>query len=104
MFLILWEFEVKPGCEERFEKVYGPGGDWAKLFRTDSGYRETRLVRDSFRAAIYLTLDFWDSRQGYEEFLRKRRTEYTAIEVIGEELTLKERRMGCFEMCEDHPQ
>jgi hypothetical protein len=25
MFLVLWEFEVKPGCEKRFERVYGPG-------------------------------------------------------------------------------
>jgi len=28
MFVALWEFEVKPGCEERLEKVYGPRGDW----------------------------------------------------------------------------
>jgi hypothetical protein len=26
MFLVLWEFEVKPECEERFERVYGTGG------------------------------------------------------------------------------
>ena len=24
MFLVLWEFDVKQGCEERFESVYGP--------------------------------------------------------------------------------
>ena len=36
MFLVLWEFEVKPGCEERFERVYGAGGDWDSLFRRDS--------------------------------------------------------------------
>src|SRR5882757_4144284 len=35
MFLVLWEFEVKPGCEKRFERVYGPGGDWDSLFRRD---------------------------------------------------------------------
>ena len=32
MLLALWEFEVKPGCEERFERVYGPGGDWDPCF------------------------------------------------------------------------
>src|SRR5205814_3756608 len=42
MFLALWEYEVKSGCEERFESAYGPGGDWARLFRSDSNYRETR--------------------------------------------------------------
>ena len=72
MFLALWEYEVKPGCEERFEKVYGPAGDWAMLFRCDSNYQETRLLRDPFRPAIYLTLDFWKSRQAHEEFLAAR--------------------------------
>ena len=37
MFLVLWEFEVKPGREQRFELVYGPGGDWNFLFSND-GY------------------------------------------------------------------
>jgi hypothetical protein len=52
MFVALWEFEVKPGCEERFEMVYGPDGDWAKLFRSDSHYHETRLVQDAFRRGV----------------------------------------------------
>ena len=43
MFVALWEFEVKPGCEKEFEKVYVPEGDWAKLFQNDANYRETRL-------------------------------------------------------------
>jgi heme-degrading monooxygenase HmoA len=98
MFLVLWEFEVKPGCEARFEKVYGPEGEWARLFRSDSRYRETRLVRDSFRAANYLTLDFWNSRQAYEEFLVKRRAEYATIEALGEKLTVSERRIGAYEL------
>jgi hypothetical protein len=32
MFVVLWEFEVKRGSEERFERVYGPGGDWTPYF------------------------------------------------------------------------
>jgi hypothetical protein len=35
MFVALWEYEVKPGEEERFEKAYGPDGDWVRLFRSD---------------------------------------------------------------------
>ena len=98
MFLILWEFEVKPGCNERFEKVYGPDGEWARLFRSGAEYRGTRLVRDSFRAACYLTLDFRNSREAYEEFLRAHRAEYEAIEEIGEKLMLGERRIGTYKM------
>ena len=59
MFVALWEFEVKSGCEEMFEKVYGADGAWAKLFARDAAYRGTRLVRDVGRERVYLALDFW---------------------------------------------
>jgi hypothetical protein len=41
MFLILWEFEVKPGYEQSFEFAYGPEGAWTQLFRRDPGYLKT---------------------------------------------------------------
>ena len=98
MFVALWEFEVKRGCEERFEKTYGPGGEWVRLFRSDSNYRETRLLRDPFRPAIYLTLDFWNSRDVYESFLVEHRAEYEAIEKASAGLTINQRRVGWFEL------
>jgi hypothetical protein len=100
MFVALWEFEVKPGCEERFEMVYGPDGDWAKLFRSDSHYHQTRLVQDTFRRGVYLTMDFWESRKTYEVFLDEHRKEYAELEAVGDALTMKERRVGLFEMVE----
>lgn len=98
MFVALWEYEVKPGNEERFEKAYGPDGDWVQLFQSDTHYLQTRLVRDSLRRAVYLTMDFWESRGAYEEFMAGHRAEYQAIDAKGEELTLTERRIGWFEM------
>jgi heme-degrading monooxygenase HmoA len=96
MFVALWEFEVKPGGEERFEKVYGPDGDWVRLFRDDPDYRETRLLRDPFRPAIYLTLDFWNSRGVYENFLSERRAEYEAVDKASAGLTINEWKVGWF--------
>ena len=98
MFVALWEFEVKRGCEERFEKTYGPGGEWVRLFRSDSNYRETRLLRDPFRPAIYLTLDFWNSRDVYKSFLAEHRAEYEAIDKASAGLTINQRRVGWFEL------
>jgi heme-degrading monooxygenase HmoA len=100
MFVALWEFEVKPGCEERFEKVYGPHGDWAELFRRDPHYYETRLVRDALLQGVYLTMDFWQSRDAYEEFMERHRKEYDEMDAVGQALTVKERRLGCFERIE----
>jgi len=98
MFVALWEYEVKPGCEERFENAYGPHGDWVRLFRCDSNYRETRLLRDPFRPAIYLTLDFWNSLEAYEQFMAIHKDMYKMLDAAGEELTGRERRMGWYEL------
>ncbi len=98
MFVALWEYEVKPGGEERFENAYGPEGEWVRLFRNDSRYKETRLVRDTLRRGVYLTMDFWESRQTYEEFIKRHRMEYEAIDEICEDMTLRERKLGWFEL------
>jgi hypothetical protein len=100
MFVALWEYEVKPGSEERFENAYGPDGDWVRLFRNDPHYHETRLVHDSFRRGVYLTMDFWQSRRAYERFMAGHRAEYEAIDAMGEQLSVKKRRIGWFEMVE----
>lgn len=31
MFLALWEFDVKLGCDEGLKSAYGPGWGWAPL-------------------------------------------------------------------------
>lgn len=96
MFLILWEFEVKPGGEKRFERVYGPEGDWATFFRSDPAYRGTRLVRDVSRSRAYLTLDSWTSRPSYEAFRQNKRTEYDKLDAACESLTEAEALLGTF--------
>ena len=65
MFVALWEFEVKPRSKKRFQKVYGPGGDWAKLFRSDSHYQETPLLHDPEHPARF---QFLDLAAGVREF------------------------------------
>ena len=97
MFLVLWEFEVKPGCEERFQRVYGPGGDWDSLFRRESSHAGTHLFRDISKPRVYLTADYWRSRKAYEEFLQAQGNEYNALDAVSEELTANERHVGSYE-------
>lgn len=96
MFVTLWEFEVKRGCEEFFESLYGPEGAWARLFRRDPRYHGTRLLRDAARGRVYLTLDFWESREAHEEFARAHAGDYQALDRECELLTARETRIGVF--------
>ena len=103
MFLTLWEYDVKPGFEKRFESVYGPGGDWARLFQRDSAYQRTLLLRDPFRGHTYLTCDFWETREAYETFLQKNSEAYASLDKRCDELTVAERKIGAFEQLLENP-
>jgi heme-degrading monooxygenase HmoA len=97
MFLALWEFEVKSGCEQRFQSVYGGDGDWARLFRTDPNFLETRLLRDAVQPNKFVTLDFWESRSAYESFKELNHTAYLAMDRSCQGLTTFERCLGYFD-------
>jgi hypothetical protein len=87
MFLALWEFEVKSGCEVRFQSAYGAEGEWARLFRTDENFIETRLVRDGVRTDKFVTLDFWVSRSAYESFKELNHAAYLRLDRECQSLT-----------------
>ena len=97
MFVTLWEFEVKPGSEELFERTYGPEGEWARLFRRDARYRGTRLLRDVGSARVYVTMDSWESRTAYEEFREKFAKDYGELDKNCEGLTANERYLSSLE-------
>jgi heme-degrading monooxygenase HmoA len=96
MFVTLWEFEVKPGCEESFEKAYGPEGAWVQLFRLDPHYLTTHLLRDPSRPRVYFTLDFWDSETAFLRFQTAHQEAYAALDRATEGFTLRERHLGLF--------
>ena len=93
-FLVIWEFVVRPGNEQLFEQIYGPDGDWAQLFRQGQGYCGTMLTRDCDEQRRFLTLDFWETQEDYEEFKSQHEDEYKAIDAKCEALTEKEREIG----------
>jgi len=97
MFVVLWEFEVKSGCEQGFERVYGPDGEWVRLFRGDANYQGTRLLRDTARDGIYVTIDLWRSRDAYERFRTAARGSYAAIDATCEGMIASERHVGSYE-------
>jgi len=94
LFVTLWEFEVKSGSEELFERTYGPDGEWAQLFRRDVRYLGRRLLRDVGAARVYVTVDSWESRAAYEEFREKFAAAYAKLDRECEGMTVWEMHLG----------
>lgn len=97
MFIRIWTFQVTPGKENEFEQIYGPDGDWAKLFRKSLGYLKTELHRDTNDHTRYLTTDYFRSKFEFKNFLTQFKDEYAALDRRCEGLTLSEQNVGDFE-------
>lgn len=97
MFVVLWEFDVKPGSQERFESVYGPSGQWTRLFQSDPAWRRTLLLRDPFRERTYVTCDFWANKKAYDAFRESNADAYRELDKTCEDLTTAEREVGVFQ-------
>ncbi len=96
-YVVAWRFDVNPGSEAAFELVYGPEGDWVKLFRRSPGYIKTDLLRDGDVPRRYVTLDYWKSRQAYADFRQGYAAEYAALDARCGALTAGETLIGTFE-------
>ncbi|WP_419904738.1 hypothetical protein [Kiloniella sp.] len=95
-YTYVWEFIVRDGVNAEFEKLYGPEGDWVKLFRLGTGYLKTELMRDQANPQRYLTLDYWQSYDQYLKFKREFGAEYASLDAKCEGLTCEEREIGEF--------
>ena len=101
MYVVIWEYEVRPDASMRFEAMYGPQGEWVALFRRYPGCIATELLRgDGDR---YLSIDRWESGQAYERFQRQAQEDYARLDAAGDALTLAERRIGAYTGAGDRP-
>lgn len=96
MFLRVWQFRASPGNEAEFETVYGPGGDWGRLFRAGPGYLGTELLKAEQGTSDYLTIDRWESRDAWISFLELHSVEYEALDRACERLCSVDARIGEF--------
>jgi heme-degrading monooxygenase HmoA len=99
-YIAIWEFTVAPETAARFVAVYGPTGDWARLFRKAAGYRGTELYRDRADPTRFVTLDFWLSPDAYHAFRRDFAEEYASLDAACEGLSSTERALGTFALAD----
>ncbi len=99
-FVTLWTYDVKPGKESQFEELYGNSGEWVKLFRKYPDYLKTELHKDLKIPSRYITIDYWKSKEAYEDFRKSEIKTFNEIDKAGEEFTESEIKIGEFLLIE----
>ena len=59
MYVVVWQFRVRPEWVPEFERAYGAEGDWAQLFTRSPGFIRTDLWREPGEIGNYFTADYW---------------------------------------------
>ena len=94
MFQTLWEYEIDPQSESDFVAIYGPTGEWVRLFSQYPGFIETELVRSVGRPNRFLTIDRWKSALSYEAFRAQTQNEYELMSPRCSQITHSIRHVG----------
>jgi uncharacterized LabA/DUF88 family protein len=97
MFVVLWEFDVKSECIDRFTLAYAANGEWARLFAKDSKFRETRLLQNVSKPLRFVTMDIWEGRTGCEHFLNEQADGYRDLDAQCAAWTTAERHLNSFD-------
>lgn len=90
MLVRVWQYDVAPGHEAEFERLYGASGAWAQLFGRGAGYLGTELFRAVQRPGRYITVDRFSSAEAWHQFLREHATAYAELDSRCAELTREE--------------
>ena len=90
MLVRVWQYDVVPGVEAEFERVYGRNGDWARLFARSAGYLGTGLFRDVGVPGRYLTVDRFSGPDAWQPFLQVHGAAYEALDARCGRLTVSE--------------
>ena len=97
MYVIVWEFVVRPEKVDAFVAAYRSDGAWAQLFAQANGYLGTELLsaldRDHMK---YVTIDRWKTAEDFTHFQERFGAEYRRLDTQLEGLTISERKLGTF--------
>jgi quinol monooxygenase YgiN len=77
---VVWQFQVKPGRQEEFEKFYGADGEWSKLGRRSRSFLGSSFLRDQAHDTSYLLIEYWSEMVVYERHRKSFVTDMRTLE------------------------
>lgn len=70
MIAVVFQFEVKRGCQDEFEQFHGADGEWTALSRRSRSFIGSSFLREVAAEPRYLLIEYWSEMLVYERHLQ----------------------------------
>ena len=80
MVAVVWQFDIRTGASDDFERLYGADGPWTKLSRRSRSYLGSSFLRDIGSENRYLLVEYWGEMMVYEKHLADLSEQVKALE------------------------
>lgn len=96
MVAIVWQFEIRNGSEQAFERFYGADGEWTKLSRRSRSFLGSSFLRDIASEHRYLLVEYWGEMVVYEKHMANFGDEMKTLETERERFVERMETVGVF--------
>jgi quinol monooxygenase YgiN len=93
---VVWQFDVRPGAGEDFEKMYGSDGAWTELSRRSRSFLGSSFLRDIGSETRYLLVEYWGEMMVYERHLADFQKQLDALQEQRAVLVERMEAVGVF--------
>jgi quinol monooxygenase YgiN len=93
---VVWQFDVRPGKTEDFERLYGADGDWTKLSRRSRSFLGSSFLRSIGSETRYMLVEYWGEMVVYERHLADFTDQVKALEEHRAQLVDRMETVGIF--------
>jgi quinol monooxygenase YgiN len=93
---VLWQFQVKPGQQDAFEKFYGADGEWSDIGRRSRSFLGSSFLRDQAHDTHYLLIEYWSEMVVYEKHRSSVDSDLKVLEQRRDELCESILPLGIF--------
>ena len=96
MIGIAWQFDVRPGSEDEFERLFGANGEWTAVNRHSRSYLGSSFLRDQNRDGRYLLIEYWSEMLVYEQHKAYKSDELASLDARRDTLVVATEPLGIF--------
>ncbi|HEX2310961.1 MAG TPA: hypothetical protein VHH91_09605, partial [Vicinamibacterales bacterium] len=63
---VVWQFDVREGRQQEFERFYGAGGPWTALSRRSRSFLGSSFLKALAQPDRYIVIEYWSEMVVYE--------------------------------------